>query len=82
MPRSCSSLGVTIKTAFAALKNRFKIRDQKPFHTYDAQVKLVLACCILHNRILGWGVDDFLQVTVEFDDVETGHGMEAGDKAA
>jgi hypothetical protein len=44
-----SSLGVTIERAFAALKNRFKILDQEPFHTYAAQVKLVLACCILHN---------------------------------
>lgn len=44
-----SSLGVTIERAFAALKNRFKVLDQKPFHTFDTQVKLVLACCILHN---------------------------------
>ena len=46
-----SSLRVTVERAFASLKNRFKILDQKPFHTFDTQVKLVLACCILHN----WG---------------------------
>ena len=45
--------------AFAALKHMFKILDQKPFHTFDTQVKLVLACCILHNWILGWGIDSF-----------------------
>jgi hypothetical protein len=44
-----SSLRVTIERAFAALKNRFKILDQKPFHTFPTQVKLVLARCILHN---------------------------------
>ena len=44
-----SSLRVTVERAFAALKNRFKILDQKPFHPFPTQVKLVLACCILHN---------------------------------
>jgi hypothetical protein len=51
---------VTIERAFAALKNRFKILDQKPFHTFLTQVKLVLACCILHNWILGWGEDEYV----------------------
>jgi hypothetical protein len=31
-----SSLRVNIGRDFAALKNRFKVLDQKPFHTYDA----------------------------------------------
>ncbi|XP_071683706.1 uncharacterized protein [Lolium perenne] len=30
-----SSLRVTVEGEFAALKNRFKILDQKPFHTFD-----------------------------------------------
>nr|XP_040254251.1 protein ALP1-like [Aegilops tauschii subsp. strangulata] len=47
-----SSLRVTVEMAFGALKNRFKILDQKPFHPYSTQVQLVLACCILHNWIL------------------------------
>jgi hypothetical protein len=51
---------VTIERAFSALKNRFKILDQKPFHTFLTQVKLVLACCILHNWILGWGEDEYV----------------------
>jgi hypothetical protein len=42
-----SSLRVTIERAFGALKNRFKILYNKPFHPYKTQVKLVLACCIL-----------------------------------
>ena len=47
-----SSLRVMVEREFGALKNRFKILDQKPFHPYPTQVKLVLACCILHNWIL------------------------------
>ena len=77
-----SSLRVTIERVFAALKNTFKVLDQKPFHTFETQVKLVLACCILHNWILGWGDDDFFQDVDSFDEVETGHGVEAGDNEA
>jgi hypothetical protein len=52
-----SSLRVIVERAFGALKGRFRILDNKPFHTYKTQVKLVLACCILHNWILGFGED-------------------------
>jgi hypothetical protein len=48
-----SSLRVTVERAFATLKNRFRILDNKPFHPFKTQVKLVLAYCILHNWILG-----------------------------
>jgi hypothetical protein len=51
---------VTTERAFGALKNRFRILDNKPFHTYKTQVKLVLACCILHNWILTFGIDEFV----------------------
>ncbi|WVZ81661.1 LOW QUALITY PROTEIN: hypothetical protein U9M48_029014 [Paspalum notatum var. saurae] len=53
-----SALRVTAERTFGALKNRFKILYNKPFHPYPTQVKLVLACCILHNWILRHGVDD------------------------
>jgi hypothetical protein len=53
-----SSLRVTIERAFGALKNRFRILDKKPFHRFKTQVKLVLACCILHNWITGFGLDE------------------------
>jgi hypothetical protein len=46
-----------MERAFGALKNRFKILYNKPFHPYPTQVKLVLACCILHNWILRHGLD-------------------------
>lgn len=53
-----SSLRVTVERAIGALKNRFRILDNKPFHKYKTQVKLVLACSILHNWILGFGIDE------------------------
>jgi hypothetical protein len=53
-----SSLRVTVERAFGAIKNRFRILDNKPFHPFKTQVKLVLACCILHNWILNYGVDE------------------------
>nr|XP_020164644.1 protein ALP1-like [Aegilops tauschii subsp. strangulata] len=80
-----SSLRVTVERAFGALKNRFKILDQKPFHPYSTQVKLVLACCILHNWILQWGFDEHVpeEEDVEPDDVvSSGHGVEAFDNDA
>jgi hypothetical protein len=51
-----SSLRVTVERDFGALKNRFRILDSKSFHPYKTRVKLVLACCILHNWILGVGM--------------------------
>ncbi|XP_071683269.1 uncharacterized protein [Lolium perenne] len=77
-----SSLRVTIERAFAALKNRFKVLDQKPFDNFGTQVKLVLACCILHNWILGWSDDEFFEEVVTFNEVETGHGVDACDNEA
>jgi hypothetical protein len=53
-----SSLRVTVERAFGALKNRCRILDNKLFHPYKTQVKLVLAGCILHNWILRHGVDE------------------------
>uniref|UniRef100_A0A453CW42 DDE Tnp4 domain-containing protein n=1 Tax=Aegilops tauschii subsp. strangulata TaxID=200361 RepID=A0A453CW42_AEGTS len=80
-----SSLRVTIERAFGALKNRFNILDQKPFHPYPTQVKLVLACCIIHNWIQQWGVDEFVpeEKDVTPDEViNSDHGVEAFDNEA
>ena len=80
-----SSLRVTIERAFAALKNRFKILDQKPFHPFDTQVKLVLACCILHNWILEWEIDDHFPTEEDVtpdDEDQAGHGVPTGDGEA
>jgi hypothetical protein len=61
-----SSLRVTVERAFGALKGRFKIIDNKSFHTYQTQVKLVQACCILHNWIIGFGLDSVVPVEEGF----------------
>jgi hypothetical protein len=58
-----NSLRVTAARALPALKNKFKILVQKLFHTFCTQVRLVLACRIMHNKILGWGLDEFFPVT-------------------
>ena len=55
-----SSSRITFERAFAAFKNRWRIVDNKPHHPYPSQVKIVLACCILHNWILQWGEDEFV----------------------
>jgi hypothetical protein len=55
-----SALRVTIEWAFGALKNRFKIMYNKPFYSYKTQVKLILACYILHNWILRHDEDDHI----------------------
>jgi len=52
-----SSLRVTMERAISALKNMFSILDNKSFHKYKTQVKLVLACAILHNWIIGFNID-------------------------
>jgi hypothetical protein len=57
---------VTVERDFGALKGRFRILDKKPFHTYKIQVKLVLACCILHNWILGFGTDEIVPLEEGF----------------
>jgi hypothetical protein len=53
-----SSLRVTVERAFGALKNRFLILNTKPFHPCKTQVKLVLACRIIHNWIVMHGKDE------------------------
>ena len=51
---SHSSLRVTVERAFGALNNRFTIIDQKAFHPFPIQVKLVLTCSILDLRLGSW----------------------------
>lgn len=79
-----SSLRVSVERAFGALKNRFRIIDNKPFHPYKTQVKLVLACCILHNWILGHGVDEVVPAEFSWvpnNNASPGHGVQMDDNA-
>jgi hypothetical protein len=85
IPRNFSVLDthlrVTVEWAFIALKKRFRILDQKSFHIFSTHVKLVLACCIPHNWILGWGLDEFSQEenAVMPHEVDDGHAISATD---
>ena len=58
---------VIVERAFGALKNRFRILYNKPFHPYKTQVKLVLACCILHNWILRFVHDEVVPLESEWE---------------
>jgi hypothetical protein len=55
-----SSLRTSIERAFGTLKNRFKILTSQPFFPLRTQVKIVLACCTLHNFILENGPDIYV----------------------
>ena len=47
-----SSLRTTIEQGFGVLKKRFRVLDAKPFWSSETQVKVVLACCVIHNHIM------------------------------
>lgn len=56
-----SSLRTTVERAFGTLKNRFKVLMSRPFYPFPTQVRVVIACCILHNWILqSGGADQFV----------------------
>jgi len=55
-----SSLRTTIEQGFGILKSRFRSIDGKCFWSYETQVDVVLACCIIHNHIIGVDHYDFL----------------------
>ena len=55
-----SSLRTTVERAFGTLKNRFKILTSQPFFPLKTQVKIVLACCTLHNFIIDEGPDVYV----------------------
>jgi hypothetical protein len=42
------------------LKSRFRSIDEKSFWSYETQVDVVLACCIIHNHRMGVDPYDFL----------------------
>jgi len=53
-------LRTAIERGFGILKSRFRSIDRKSFWSYETQVDVVLACCIIHNHIMGVDPYDFL----------------------
>uniref|UniRef100_A0A803NF15 Myb/SANT-like domain-containing protein n=1 Tax=Chenopodium quinoa TaxID=63459 RepID=A0A803NF15_CHEQI len=59
-----------IERVFGVLKKRFRVLDVEPFWSYETQVDVVLACCVIHNYLRG--VDPNDAITQEADlEVET-----------
>ena len=42
-----------LKKRFRVLKKRFRVLDAEPFWSFETQVKVMLACCVIHNHIMG-----------------------------
>ena len=55
-----SSLRTTIEREFGVLKKRFRVLDAEPFWSFETQVKVVLACCVIHNHIMGVEPNDHI----------------------
>ena len=55
-----SSLRTAIERGFGILKSRFRSIDGKYFWSYETQVDVVLACCIIHNHTMGVNPYDFI----------------------
>ena len=48
-----SSLRTSIEREFGVLKKCFRVLDAEPFWSFETQVKVVLACYVVHNHIMG-----------------------------
>nr|XP_012466306.1 unnamed protein product [Gossypium raimondii] len=55
-----SSLRITVERVFGILKKRFRVLDAEPFWNFQTQVDIVLACCIIHNHIMGVDPSDLI----------------------
>ena len=44
------------------LKKLFQVLDAEPFWSFETQVKVVLACCVIHNHIMGVEPNDHIMV--------------------
>jgi hypothetical protein len=52
-------LRTAIERGFGILKSRIRSIDGKSFWSYETQVDVVLACCIIHNHIMRVDLNDF-----------------------
>ena len=49
-----------LKKHFRVLKKHFRVLDAEPFWSFETQVKVVLACCVVHNHIMGVELNDHI----------------------
>ncbi|XP_042489669.1 putative nuclease HARBI1 [Macadamia integrifolia] len=62
-----SSLRNVIERTFGVLKKRFGILCARPTYSYERQIDIVLACCMVHNHIRRVMPDDNLLDEVDAD---------------
>ena len=55
-----SSLRTTIERGFGVLKKHFRVLDEEPFWYFETQVKVVLACYVIHNHIIRIDPADYI----------------------
>ena len=55
-----SSLRTTIERGFGVLKKRFRVLDAESFWSFETQVEVVLAYCVIHNHIMGVDFTDYI----------------------
>ena len=55
-----SSLRTSIERGFGILKKRFHVLDVEPFWSFQTQVDVVLACCIIHNFVMEVDPNDLI----------------------
>jgi hypothetical protein len=46
-------LRTTIERGFGVLKKRFRVLGAESFWSFETQMGVILACCVLHNQIMG-----------------------------
>jgi hypothetical protein len=65
-------LRIAIEREFGIFKSRFRSIDGKSFWSYETQVNVVLACCIIHNHIMRIDPYDFLmeQICLESEPIK------------
>lgn len=42
------------------MKKRFRVLDAEPFWSFETQVEVVLAYCMIHNHIMGVDPTDYM----------------------
>ena len=59
-----SLLRTTIERGSGVLKKHFRVLDAEPFWSFETQVKVVLACCVIHNHIMGVDPTEYIMEAV------------------